>query len=337
MSRSKLGASGTAAIYNCPRGTSRGARDHHLRARRRRRGVPERFHRGARPARTRGRRRPAGQRRGSRGRARLVLRARRGDRAARRRDRLRGGRRSGRRCRARARAAQPCALVRPSSVADPGRGRRHHGRRPPPRPRARPHVPARSRRRRAVADRREHRDQRRRAARLQVRRHREVGDGPRGRRPSGRADHRRRRDAQGRGRLRPEEPADRVGGDARDRHRGLAPARPRARGRVSGRRLLRQHCRWVRARSRGSSAAGSRSPRSSTSTAGRSTRRARRFPSGCREGAGFLVIAEADGSADEAARLRDETVSVLGEGALSGRRSLHARRGSRPAGAGATA
>jgi FAD/FMN-containing dehydrogenase len=40
------------------------------------------------------------------------------------------------------------------------------------------------------------------------------------------------------------------------------------------------------------------------------------FPVGLPAGAGFLVIAEADGSADAAARLRDETVSALGEGAL---------------------
>jgi len=41
------------------------------------------------------------------------------------------------------------------------------------------------------------------------------------------------------------------------------------------------------------------------------------FPVGMPPGAGFLVIAEADGSAAEAARLRDETVSVLSQGALS--------------------
>jgi glycolate dehydrogenase FAD-linked subunit len=41
------------------------------------------------------------------------------------------------------------------------------------------------------------------------------------------------------------------------------------------------------------------------------------FPVGMPAGAGFLVIAEADGSAAEAARLRDETASVLGENALS--------------------
>ena len=41
------------------------------------------------------------------------------------------------------------------------------------------------------------------------------------------------------------------------------------------------------------------------------------FPVGMPADAGFLVIAEADGSSAEAARLRDETVSVLGENALS--------------------
>ncbi|MBA3716680.1 MAG: FAD-binding protein [Actinobacteria bacterium] len=41
------------------------------------------------------------------------------------------------------------------------------------------------------------------------------------------------------------------------------------------------------------------------------------FPVEMPRGAGFLVIAEADGSASEAARLRDETAAVLGEGALA--------------------
>jgi FAD/FMN-containing dehydrogenase len=40
------------------------------------------------------------------------------------------------------------------------------------------------------------------------------------------------------------------------------------------------------------------------------------FPGGVPAGAGFMVIAEADGSADEAARLRDEIVTALEEGAL---------------------
>ena len=41
------------------------------------------------------------------------------------------------------------------------------------------------------------------------------------------------------------------------------------------------------------------------------------FPGGVPTGAGFMVIAEADGSRDEAARLRDELVEVLGEGVLA--------------------
>ena len=40
------------------------------------------------------------------------------------------------------------------------------------------------------------------------------------------------------------------------------------------------------------------------------------FPGEVPAGAGFMVIAEADGSADEAARLRDELVDVLGEHSL---------------------
>jgi FAD/FMN-containing dehydrogenase len=40
------------------------------------------------------------------------------------------------------------------------------------------------------------------------------------------------------------------------------------------------------------------------------------YPGRIPAGAGFAVIAEADGSQDEAARLRDELLSVLGEGAL---------------------
>jgi glycolate oxidase subunit GlcD len=41
------------------------------------------------------------------------------------------------------------------------------------------------------------------------------------------------------------------------------------------------------------------------------------FPGGLAGGAGFMVIAEADGTREEAARLRDELVEVLGEGALA--------------------
>jgi glycolate oxidase subunit GlcD len=42
----------------------------------------------------------------------------------------------------------------------------------------------------------------------------------------------------------------------------------------------------------------------------------RAFPGGVPQGAGFLVLAEADGTAEEAVRLRDEVVDVLGENAL---------------------
>ena len=61
------------------------------------------------------------------------------------------------------------------------------------------------------------------------------------------------------------------------------------------------------------------------------------FPGGVPEGAGFLVIAEADGSRGEAERLQRELVEVLGRRA----RSASTRRASRPrsrrSGAGATA
>jgi FAD/FMN-containing dehydrogenase len=43
----------------------------------------------------------------------------------------------------------------------------------------------------------------------------------------------------------------------------------------------------------------------------------RSFPIGLPEGAGFLVLAEADGSAEEAERLRLELVDTLGEGSLA--------------------
>ncbi len=50
------------------------------------------------------------------------------------------------------------------------------------------------------------------------------------------------------------------------------------------------------------------------------------FPDEAPAGAGFLVIAEADGSFEEAARLRSELVEVLGDGALRARRADGARR-----------
>ena len=85
-------------------------------------------------------------------------------------------------------------------------------------------LPARPRRGRAVADRRQHRDERGRAALLQVRGDRRLGHRARGRARAGRARPRRRAGAQGRRRLRPARAADRLRGDARDRHRGMAAA-----------------------------------------------------------------------------------------------------------------
>ena len=41
------------------------------------------------------------------------------------------------------------------------------------------------------------------------------------------------------------------------------------------------------------------------------------FPDGVPEGASFLVVAEADGSRDEAVRLREDVVQALGDGALA--------------------
>ena len=57
----------------------------------------------------------------------------------------------------------------------------------------------------------------------------------------GRGDLGRRADPQGRGRLRPEEPADRLRGNARDRHRGVATARAGTGGGATGRRVPAGH------------------------------------------------------------------------------------------------
>ena len=135
--------------------------------------VPDRHLAAAGPRR---RGRPAVQRRRGRRRARVVLRARRAGRPARRRHGARGRRDRGRRRRPRPRPARPDPLVRARALADPRRGGRHD--RAPPGDGARqradvrpgPGCP------RAVADRRQHRHQRGRAARLQVRRRRRLGD-----------------------------------------------------------------------------------------------------------------------------------------------------------------
>src|SRR6478609_5968025 len=80
----------------------------------------------------------------------------------------------------------------------------------------------------------------RRSARVQVRRHRRMGDRARGRRAAGRGRPTRWRAAQGRRGLRPEAPPGRIGRDARCDHGGLASAHAGARGGLAGDRLLRR-------------------------------------------------------------------------------------------------
>jgi hypothetical protein len=266
---------------------------------------------------------------------RMVLRPRRPDCAARRRDGLRGRRRADRRrSRALSRAPYSGALVRAAPLAHRGRGRPAHGGAPANRARKRAPVPARSRCRRAVADRRQHRYERGWPPRLQVRRHRGLGDGPGSGHPARGRGRRRRSDPQGRRRLRPQEPARRLRGHARDRHRRLAAVAAGSRGRPAGRGVLRRRgggLRRARARAR------QRVDRCGTRVSGRGHARTRRprLPGGVPRGAGFLVLAEADGTVGEAALLRDELIDVLGEDALES--SAPRARPSPSSGAGATA
>ena len=97
-------------------------------------------------------------------------------------------------------------------------------------------LPARPGRARAVAARRDDREQRGRAALVQVRRDGRLGDRRRGGARARRARALRRPGAQGRRRLRPARAAVRLGGDARDRHGGVAAADPGARGAAAGAR-----------------------------------------------------------------------------------------------------
>ena len=109
---------------------------------------------------------------------------------------------------------------------------------------------------------------------------------------------------------------DRLRGDARHRHRGVAEADPGARG-----------CSCPSSRSTPTPSAGceamaavlasgSSRRRSSSSTRARSARRGppsrRRCP-----GRRFMLIAEADGSTAEAHRVRAELIEVLADGALT--------------------
>ena len=176
---------------------------------------------------------PGQRRRGRRGR-RLVLRARRRDRAGRRAQRPRG------RCgRAASRDAVALSLarldairsLRARAVADARRGRRHDGDGRAPRARERPAAsrptPARAEQSQlggTIAT---------NAGGPHAFKYGVTGDwvtGHRGGARAGRARARRRAGAQGRRRLRPARAADRLGGNARHRHRRLAAAdarRPR--------------------------------------------------------------------------------------------------------------
>ena len=110
-----------------------------------------------------------------------------------------------------------------------------------------------------------------------------------------RARPRRRRRAQGRRRLRPARAARRLRGHARDHHRGMAAADPRARGLVAGRARSTRDAAGGRRGGRAGDGRRARSPRrSSTSTRARCGSRAAASPAALPAGAGFLVIAESD-------------------------------------------
>ena len=171
---------------------------------------------------------------------RLVLRARRSPHRPRRRERIRGRGGTGRRRRRRARGPADGAVDRAAAVARRDRERRDDTRGAAAGARARALLPARPRRGRAVPARRQRRDERRRAPRVQVRRHRRLGDEHRGRDRARRARHFRQRRAQGRRRLRRALAADRLGRDARDRDGGPAEADSPAGGTPPGGRVLRR-------------------------------------------------------------------------------------------------
>ena len=130
----------------------------------------------------------------------------------------------------------------------------------------------------------------------------------------GRARARRRAGAQGRRRLRPARAARRLGGNAGDRHRGVAALRAGAGG-ASARSSPPIRTRRRAARPCCACWAAASCPRRSSSSTRRTMRAAAAaFPlAGTWDG--FLVIAEADGSAAEAARVRDELREALAPGA----------------------
>ena len=142
--------------------------------------------------------------------------------------------------------------LRTVRALEPELWRAHVGRRrddrhaAPPGARIGAAVRARPGRLRAVTARRQRRHQRRWPAHVQVRRHRQLGDRARAGARAGRAGHGRRPDPQGRRRLRRQVADDRLRGDARCRHRGVAEADPGARAAAAGRRDLRRPARRLR-------------------------------------------------------------------------------------------
>ena len=151
---------------------------------------------------------------------RLVLRARRRDHCPRRRHRVhRRGRSARWRRGPEPRAPEEDQASGPRAVACRGRGRRGDRRSAPPCPREWAVLPARPRLRRAVSARRQHRHQRRRPARVQVRGDGRVDHRTRVRARARRARQGRRADPQGRRRLRPQVADDRLRGHAGGRHR----------------------------------------------------------------------------------------------------------------------
>ena len=111
-------------------------------------------------------------------------------------------------------------------------------------------------------------------------------------------------------------PDDRLGGDARDRHRGLAQDDPRSRGGAAPRRASTRTRPPAVPRSKRCSRAASFQRRSSISTRDRSRRLGRAFPVELPNDASFMVLVEADGTGAEAAHIHEELTEALSEDAV---------------------
>jgi hypothetical protein len=163
-----------------------------------------------------------------------VLRGERADHPARGRHGSVGRRGAGRGRRAQPGAPGSRPQLRPAALADRGRGGRDDRTPAHPGRGKRADVPARPGRVGAVADRRQHRDQRRRPARVPLRRDAAVGDGARSRARSGPPRAAGRSRTQGCGRLRHDRAADRIRGHAWRCHGGMAAAGAGARRTAGG-------------------------------------------------------------------------------------------------------